>query len=320
MTLTFCILTFYSTFTQSALAEKFRVNNTGIAANFTSAQQAASSSSVHAGDTLYFEGSMFSYGNLEVTKRLVLIGPGYFLGQNPETQANIAYARIENLNFSLGSKGSVMTGMTVASWTTLQDTAITITRNNLGSTNVYNPCINSVISQNYIHSLYLSGSTGNTISNNIFLKSDGCWNGNCLTLGGNSSAIIRNNIFNGCQAIENSVYENNIATGTAANGNNTFTAANSTVYNNIGASTQYGSSNGNQENVDMATVFINTGSNDGRYQLPAGSPALGAGVGGADCGIFGGPDPYVLSGMPNLPSIWFININGSEVTVKARSH
>ncbi len=319
--LIFFVFSFFScAFITSSFAGKWRVNNTGISAHFTTAQQAAGSSSVQTGDTLYFESSMNSYGNMELTKRLILIGPGYFLGQNPETQANIAQAKIENLTFSLGSKGSIMTGMTVNSWTTIQDTAITMTRNNLGSTNVFNPSINNVITQNYIHSLNLSGSQGNTIANNIFVKSNACWDGNCLYMGSNSSAEIRNNIFKGCQSIQNAVYENNIATGTAANSNNTFTSTNSTIYNNIGASTQYGSSDGNQENIDMTTVFVNTVSPDGMYQLLPGSPAIGAGVGGVDCGIFSGPDPYILSGMPDLPSIWYIDIIGSEVTVKAVSN
>ena len=313
-------LFYFISFIPSTMAGKWRVNNTGISAHFTSAQQAVNSSSVLSGDTLYFEGSMTSYGNLNLTKRLVIIGPGYFLGQNPQTQADLSYATIESLTFSLGSKGSVMTGMTLLSGTTIQDTAITLTRNNLGSVGVYNPSINNMITGNYIGNLYFSGSQGNTISNNLIIKDAQCWQGICFNLGGNSSATVTNNIFRGCQTIENCLYENNIATGTAPGGNDTFTATNSTVYNNIGASAQYGTENGNQQNVDMALVFINTGSDDGRYQLAAGSPALGAGVDGIDCGIFGGPDPYVLSGIPNLPSIWYIAIDGNAVTVKARSH
>ena len=52
----------------------------------------------------------------------------------------------------------------------------------------------------------------------------------------------------------------------------------------------------------MTTVFKYTGSTDGRYKLKAGSPAIGYGVGGVDCGIYGGPEPYVLSGMPTVPA------------------
>ncbi len=313
-----CIL-LSSLFSLHADAGKWRVNNAGIQAHFTSLQEAASSASVGAGDTLYVEGSASSYGNLDLTKRLVIIGPGYFLGQNPETQANLVPAIIEYLTFNTGSKGSVMTGMTVNSWTTVQDTAITLVRNNFAAMNVYNPSINNNISQNVIYSLNISGSQGNNISNNLFTKSDAYYCG-CFTMGNNSSGTVRHNIFSGCHTVMDCLFENNIATGTTSAGNNLFSATASTVNNNIGASAQYGTANGNQENVDMATVFLGTGSNDGKYQLQSGSPASGAGAGGADCGMFGGSAPYVLSGIPNLPAVGYININGTTVTVKARSH
>jgi hypothetical protein len=72
---------------------------------------------------------------------------------------------------------------------------------------------------------------------------------------------------------------------------------------------------------------VNTGSNDGIFQLKAGSPAIGAGVGGVDMGLFGGSDPYVLSGLPAIPAIWFISApssgsgaSGLQVQIKAKSH
>ncbi|MEI7725115.1 MAG: hypothetical protein WCK09_08410 [Bacteroidota bacterium] len=307
-------------FIPCTFATKWRVNNTGIAANFITAQQAAGSASVIIGDTLYLESSVVSYGSLTLSKRLVIVGPGFFLGQNPATQANLAPAILDNLVFTTGSKGSHVTGMTVLSWTNVQDTAIMLTRNNLADVAISGTSINNYLAQNFITSLSISGSSGNQILNNLVNKSDNCNNGNCFSMNNTSSATVRNNIFNGCQVINGCTYENNIATGSVAGGNNLFTANNSTVSNNIGASTQYGSNNGNKSNINMATVFVNAGSDDGRYQLLPGSPASGAGTGGVDCGIFGGSTAYVLSGVPNLPSIWYININGSAVTVKALSH
>jgi len=300
-------------------AGKWRVNNAGIAADFTTAQAAANSSSVLSGDTLYFEGSLRYYGSLTLTKRLVLIGPGYFLGQNPETQVNLAPAVIEGIVFNPGSKGSVMTGMSIRGWTYVQDTAITLVRNNMDAVAVNGPSHQNTIVGNYMSSLVFNNSTGNMVTGNLIMNTS-CYWGNVLHVNENSTAVVRNNIIAGCQAIYNSTYQNNIATGTAAAGNNTFVSGNSTIDHNIGASTQYGTANGNQENVDMALVFVNTGSDDGKYMLAAGSPAIGAGAGGVNCGVFGGSFPYVLSGMPNLPSIWFTSISGNTVTVKAVSH
>ncbi|MCX6304913.1 MAG: right-handed parallel beta-helix repeat-containing protein [Bacteroidetes bacterium] len=301
-------------------AAKWRVNNTGIEASFTTVQQAANSVSVLPGDTLYLEGSMTSYGSLNLAKRLVIIGPGYFLGQNPATQASLAPATIDYLTFSAGSKGSQVTGVTVASYTSVQDSAIYLIRNNLANVGVGALSSDNYFAQNYMYALSISGSSGNRIVNNLVTKSDNCPNGACFYMSNNSSAIVRNNIFKGCQVINGCVYENNIATGTAALGNNVFTATISTVNNNVGASSQYGSGNGNKQDIDMSLVFANTGSDDGRYQLLPGSPASGAGTNGVDCGIFGGATSYVLSGVPNLPSVWYMNISGSTVTVKAVSH
>lgn len=60
---------------------------------------------------------------------------------------------------------------------------------------------------------------------------------------------------------------------------------------------------GNQFSVTMTDVFLGpTGnSTDGQWQLKPGSPAIGAGIGGIDCGMFAGTNPYRLSGIPSIP-------------------
>ena len=49
--------------------------------------------------------------------------------------------------------------------------------------------------------------------------------------------------------------------------------------------------------TDLSTVFVNSGGNDLVYRLCEGSPAIGAGENGMDCGAFAG-DAYVPSGLP----------------------
>jgi hypothetical protein len=66
-------------------------------------------------------------------------------------------------------------------------------------------------------------------------------------------------------------------------------------------------------------------STDGQWQLKANSPALGAGENGVDCGMFGGSTPYILSGMPNIPAIYYLNTpmvpsDVIDVAIKAKSH
>lgn len=71
-----------------------------------------------------------------------------------------------------------------------------------------------------------------------------------------------------------------------------------------------GNSNKNITYASMnADVFVGysdqgTYSNDGRWALKSGSPAKGAGAGGTDAGIFGGTNPYKLSGIPRIPSFY----------------
>jgi hypothetical protein len=106
-----------------------------------------------------------------------------------------------------------------------------------------------------------------------------------------------------------------------------FTATDCDVRNNIGNSTQFGSYNGNQQNIDMSTVFLGIGSTDGQWQLTPGSPAIGAGILGEDCGMYGGNDPYVLSGLPAIPAIYLFvspasasGFEGLPVQVRIKSH
>ena len=109
------------------------------------------------------------------------------------------------------------------------------------------------------------------------------------------------------------------------------TVATPYITNNVVAGTQVDTSNNNQSNVDMNTVFVDfdgTGgySTDGKWQLAPGSPALGAADDGGDCGIFGGQEPYVLSGLPRIPAIFFYrgpgtgNDAGLPVQIKIMSH
>lgn len=100
--------------------------------------------------------------------------------------------------------------------------------------------------------------------------------------------------------------------------------------------------NNNQFEVDMANVYL-AGisslpdvsadppaglSHDGQYQLKTGCPAVNAGVINGtpvDCGAFGGAAPYILSGMPGIPSIYSltvpakVNIGTSTISISLSS-
>ena len=87
-----------------------RVNNIpGINAPYTTIQAAVTAAS--AGDIILVEGSPTAYnvGAFDLTKKLTIRGPGYFLNENITVQANQNPATITSTSFyfSPGSDGSV---------------------------------------------------------------------------------------------------------------------------------------------------------------------------------------------------------------------
>ena len=82
------------------------------AADFRTLQEAHDGA--NSGDTLYVRGSSSNYGDLEMEgKKLAIIGPGYFLGENDSTQASPLPATMDNLDLYSGVSGSLITGLTM---------------------------------------------------------------------------------------------------------------------------------------------------------------------------------------------------------------
>ena len=330
----------------AAFAKIWRVNNnTGINADFTTLQAAHDGAA--SGDTVYLEGSPTSYGALTCTKKLNITGTGYFLDQNPDLQANAAISKANQIIFNAGSAGSTLQGIMFSNHQIIINVNdILIRRNYFGAPNGSNPIYNAQpnlisvnnnasnisITQNFCVTIYAPGtSTGILIINNLlavgFEYGEDNTSTNCLNLSENCIAIVKNNIFrNGLVRIFNSNLSNNIMYVGALAGTGNL------LSNNIGNVTQFGTTSGNQSNVSMASVFELTGSFDGAYKLKAGSPAIAAGYGSTNqnpvnCGIFGGSTPYVLSGIPPIPSIYFFanqpvgsNSDPIDVQIKVRSN
>ncbi len=310
----------------TAFGKIWRVDsNTGNWADFRTLQAAHDSSFVQVGDTLYVAGSPVNYGALTLTKKLVIIGPGYWLAENPATQANPAHAATGNITFQSGSAGSTIMGMYVTGVTYVYANNVTLRRNYYGNpiymgTNSYS-ISNVVLSQSAINNIVYAQytSTSITVSNNIIYG--------YLSGSSTSSLIVVNNVINwggygNPVAIENSQIENNVLySGTSA------TTTNNTFSNNICNGSYIPASVSNQLSVSMSTVLELSGSQDGRYKLKAGtSPGIGAGTNGYDIGAFGGPGAYVLSGVPPIPAIYQVSAptygtstQGLQVQVKTKS-
>lgn len=306
-------------------ATVWRVNNLpGTDAHFTTLQAAHDAANVLPGDTLYLEASAGTYGNLTATKRLVVIGAGYFNAENPDTQANVAGSVTGIITFNAGSSGSMIIGCTTGRLI-VSTSNIVIERNWITPALSNNESIllsgnvnNVIIRQNFLlvatvanttYVIRCTGTANNVFIANNYIKTPIAHSAHrSLQLDAGFSGEITNNVLDGGNAfVGNALFKNNIMT-TA-----TFTATNTTLLHNLGNATQFGTENGNQSNVNMANVFVGVGSTDGKWQLKEGSPAIGAGVNGEDCGMFGGSRPYVLSGIPAIPSIYRLVLDVDNV-------
>ena len=345
-------------------AKIWTVANFHNAADFTTLQAAIDGAS--AGDTLYIEGSAVSYGNGIFNKKLVVFGNGYWLTENPNTQARKESSIVGQLTFNAGSQGSEIQGLYVYAYFSLPSanfSLITINCNNimLARNLIHAPiiniansligkvisitvnCENIIIKQNWIDT-YTATSSSNVYNGSIYAVSFTGVPTNCIisnnmiraykagTYGGTpysivmylnqpSGLLVSNNVIWGDVSTYYTEHTNNIlVSGVYSPGYNTAT------YNNIGSGTQYPISGNNKQNVNMTTVFENvTKYIDYGYILKAGSPAIGAGTNGVDCGAFGGGNPYVLSGLPPIPAIYEVTIQPYGTTIipvniKAKSH
>jgi hypothetical protein len=330
---------------QNGWAKIWRINNTGVTADFTTVQAAVSSGSVVTNDTIHIEPSGTDYGSLTLTKKLVIIGNGYFLGSslvngNPSLQANTASSKLGQVVINATGSGSVIMGISCGDVYIGYDALtsnVVFKRNNCNTVQVYSGGTNNTILNGNNIVSFLGGAYGShtnlVITNNII--------GTYVQFDGNDNGIFSNNLVctSGASNITlaNFVVRNNIRV--AASGACTFTSC--TIQNNMDCASNnaFGNADGNLANIDMSNVFagyptIGSTSFDGRFALKVGSPAAGAGYGGADMGAILNAsnnsnnlaDTYVLSGMPNVPSVFkldaplTVNSSTMNVTVSTRTN
>ncbi|MEE4175995.1 MAG: hypothetical protein V2I46_00655 [Bacteroides sp.] len=338
LTIIFLMLSFFS-----AGATSWRLNNNpNVNADFSTFQAAHDAAA--AGDTIYVEGNgnESHYGNITISKKLIIIGPGYFLNENDSTYANPIFARFLSIYIQPTAVGTEIYGLYVytpdgnTNNLRIRASDVVISRNSF-YLNGYNNILidanveNVSITQNYTYEIKTSSNS--IVANNILISNN--YVNNSINLNNLSSAIISNNVIRAY--ISNVFYsqiKNNILYqehgGDVLSVQNTGNyVANNLVAGGLVSGGNYGP--GNFGNVDMSTVFVGyptqgSYSTDGLWQLKADGPAIGAGEGGIDCGMFGGPLPYVLSGLPAIPRIYEAIVptagstfTGLPVIIKAKS-
>lgn len=299
-----------------AYATCWRINPSPFAkAQFKTVAEAMADINVVDGDTLLLDPGTHGYVDTRSRKNITVIGPGYFLDQNKNwTESQTA---VISTQCCLG-ENSKIEGCIIKAYPVYGITAF-----ELGKNAVVERCkLNYVAASNentisgcMISSLVCGGYS--KIYNNILI---GDYN---VSFSGGEGVIFENNIVIGnkygviLEAFVNSQIKNNIIINTIEGFD-----ANQVPYTSITLS--YEGNNVIQNNVlstaeryknlsypnnyyvgaTVENTFVNEGSDDAKWQLLSTSAAKGAATHGGDCGAFGGPTPYVLSGIPMfLPHI-----------------
>jgi hypothetical protein len=329
----FFLLFFFAFITHFCYAKIFRIGYNGpqiTGVDFADLQSAHDAAVV--GDTLMFYPGNYSISiSQPATKRLVYLGFGYNLsgeGSNSNLQIITGDCNIDTwLNET--ASGSVFEGF--------QSLAV---RSNFGQN------VNDVkIKRCGSASIGVFNTTG-TVCNNWQISQclsagfAGAWNGgkatnfrydNCLISGfstGGSSE--HTGQFNNCnfEVFNVSLSNNGIMFQNCIFFSKFFLNFSNAIFQHClfseanpgltGSNNQFGvafTGPGNSNSIFVGypnTVAGETA--DGKFKLKPGSPAIGAGIGGVDLGIFGGPNPYRLSGIPSIPTIYKLEASGINAT------
>jgi hypothetical protein len=320
---------------------------------FQQVNQAVAYAIVNNGDTLHVEGSPEIYSAATVTKKLVLIGTGYFLTENPHTSNTTLESKISRIFFSAGSEGSQAIGLAVVEAGNTADATIyaqvdgiTIKRCRIESAVAFGTNLTDVyIVQNFFANTTSSNvlqTNGNTFfvppanisfNNNICQKTL-LW-GSPITNPTTFWPVLQcnNNIFDGPDnlatpslAFSTGEFRNNILM--AGNAVANISASAGVIAYNVGSlPTQFGTSDNNIVVPAITTLFVSPASIDGAYMLQPGSQASNNGSDGTDRGAYGGASAsnhYTLSGLAAIPVIYDVTTAGVtsgdlNVTIKART-
>lgn len=307
----------------SAFSAKYRVNNTGVSADFTDLATAVAS--VVDGDILIVEHSDTPYNVAEVAidKKITIYGTGYYLPDNDETHADTRTSILGPINVT--SVDVLLSGLTISDCRINADDVILERALIEGSLEVGDaaPVSNVTVRQCFIEgnttTLISIDCSTLTFSNNFCHNSSTDVGAKVVDMTVTSSGVILNNVFFGNDDLEihNVTLKNNIFELVTVD---TFNSTSVTASNNY-AELAFLSSYQASDNIAHTDTMLDLSSlsRDARYlTLPS---YISAGE-GLEFGSF----PYVLSGLPPIPAIWFYDGDPTgddggldvEIRVKAR--
>lgn len=276
-------------------ARILRVNNTpGIAVEFTSFQDAYTEA--QNGDTLYIEGSATPYlkygSTFVINKKLTIFGPGYWLVENGIVNYGAANAKMGDLTtLDIKKEGVNIYGLET-SIISINASKVVISRCKTGRINL------GSVSEVSLHQNYIDGnlsggydtSSNVTVTNNIIIATSivnfkSCvFNYNhidCYTASEIYSTTFKNNIVK-------VGYDFKISSNCSFDETN---YKGDWYLQCLGSDTEF------KKDVD--------------YQLRDDSDLLTKDPNGKQIGAFGGNDPYIISGVPNIPLIKEIDVSAS---------
>jgi len=317
---------------------------------FKEINQAVGWQDVEDGDTLHIEGATGTYSDAVINIRLVIIGPGYFLNDNPKTSNLGLTANINRIDFNAGSSGSVIIGMnniygnSSADRININTSNITVKRCRMErGVNIITGLSSIIIDQCFFDDTYptfpvlnLPSSAGYVPPVDFVFNNNICERPLIWYDYSTSYPIVqcRNNTFNPPGATNalvlqfaTSDFNNNILM--SPNGTvDISTSPGNIAYNIAPQASQFGSADNNLVVPAITTLFVAGPSNDGYYQIAAGTQANNSGSDGTDRGAFGGvliSSRYTLSGLGAIPVVYKATTNGVvtpsglPVSIKARS-
>lgn len=299
---------------QVAVAESWRINNdTSKGAHFASINDAMASEDVKDGDVLYLDPGANITGDQTINKAVTVIGTGWEFNDRPYTSAKItgtltiySSATITGLNLEAVNpranniiiercriSGAIIANKYTAQHLMIRQCYMSSRIDGSGSNssltlgwNIYN----NIIVADYMGCIIRNLLNATIANNYIWGKSSGT-SATHDVIGGLEQSVVKNNI------LINGELHDYITPGPSTN----------EIYNNcISASAETWSLIAHYPNntcvgSKVVTDFIvNSGLGGSWVQLCEGSPAIGAGEGGIDCGPYakGSLYPFVTYGMP----------------------
>lgn len=261
----------------AANAKILRVSNvSGSSAPYTSIDAAHDAAS--AGDTIMVDASSAKYGGnyakYDITKKLVIIGPGYWLVENDVIAEGSSSAMVATLN--LKTAGIVVKGMEIGTINISAAQAV-INRCYVNDINFSSGADNGIVSQCYITGSP-SGANYIQMTNNIFTSTTNYQ----LFSGFNNSYIAYNTFRNKLVQLQNTVK------------NTTFEYNLWKDYKDNGSGNSF---KDNNKTDIISTQATNDFIDSDYYKLEIPEDVI------SKYGAFAGDSPYIMSGVPSGPII-----------------